>query len=441
MIIHTADLTIDPEIQLQTRGIEQETVQAYVVAMANDSKFPPVIAFREDGHLWLADGFHRAQAATFLGLAEIDADVREGTRTDAILYAAIANVKSGKQMNMAQKREGAERYFEHASLSNPALARKFAVAESTIRNWRKSLEPPLSSQICEDKKVRTVTRNGTTYEMDTSQIGMRKEKPELAKRFEQVARANLSLGLDPFGVPLRALTSQAVEDGEEEKNCTNCAHAIDYHDPMYVFCSFHGMIFGLADFPPDCKWEEEKELQAGASQAVEVTMFSHGSVEYYTPPRYIDAAREVLGGIDLDPATCEAAQEWIRATDFYTKDDDGLSKPWFGKVWLNPPYSKEEGKSNQARWSQRLVQEYKSGHVEEAILLVKAALGYKWFEGLWVDWPACFARERLSFIKNDGSDDGQSKQATAFFYLGPDVEKFKRVFKQFGRVIMPEQKE
>jgi hypothetical protein len=55
-----------------------------------------------------------------------------------------------------------------------------------------------------------------------------------------------------------------------------------------------------------------------------------GNNEYYTPAIYVDAAREVMGGIDLDPASCEVAQKTVRATAYYTQDDCGLSKDWHG---------------------------------------------------------------------------------------------------------------
>lgn len=140
--------------------------------------------------------------------------------------------------------------------------------------------------------------------------------------------------------------------------------------------------------------EEKAKLKAnkiadtgseGASQPVHTTMFSSETNEYYTPPEYVEAARVVMGGIDLDPASHEKAQDWIRADTFYTIADDGLNKPWSGRVWLNPPYGKEGNDSNQEIWSQHLIAEYKQGGVTEAVLLVKAALGYNWFENLWWD--------------------------------------------------------
>jgi hypothetical protein len=182
----------------------------------------------------------------------------------------------------------------------------------------------------------------------------------------------------------------------------------------------------------------EYEPKQRAQQAMGATVYSHNSLDYYTPQYVTDAARAVMGGIDLDPASCEMAQAWIKAAQYYTITDDGLSKPWAGRVWLNPPYSYTDGRSNQDLWSERLVTHYLQGDVTEGLLLVKAALGYKWFERLWDVWPVCFMRERLSFVMADGSDDGQSKQATAIFYIGPNVSKFVDVFRLLGRVILPE---
>ena len=56
----------------------------------------------------------------------------------------------------------------------------------------------------------------------------------------------------------------------------------------------------------------------------------------YTPPEII----RPLGKFDLDPCTSEIAYSFNHsASNYYTIEDDGLSKEWFGRVWLNPPYS------------------------------------------------------------------------------------------------------
>lgn len=62
--------------------------------------------------------------------------------------------------------------------------------------------------------------------------------------------------------------------------------------------------------------------------------------DYYTPIELIELVRKAMGdAIDLDPASHAAANQRIEARDFYTKDQDGTTLPWHGRVWLNPPFS------------------------------------------------------------------------------------------------------
>jgi hypothetical protein len=77
-----------------------------------------------------------------------------------------------------------------------------------------------------------------------------------------------------------------------------------------------------------------------ASELVQQSM----SNEHYTPAKYIEAARDVLGGIDLDPASCEAANGTVRAAKFFDAEHSGLVEEWHGRVWLNPSYGDLVGK-------------------------------------------------------------------------------------------------
>lgn len=90
-------------------------------------------------------------------------------------------------------------------------------------------------------------------------------------------------------------------------------------------------------------------------------LHSSESAEWYTPAAIVDAAREVMVGIDLDPASCLEANATVRAERIYTLADDGLSKPWVARtVWLNPPYGRSsvDNRSNQAVWLDRLMADY-----------------------------------------------------------------------------------
>lgn len=73
-------------------------------------------------------------------------------------------------------------------------------------------------------------------------------------------------------------------------------------------------------------------------QVARVALHSSASVDHYTPPEYVEAARETLGGhIMLDPATCKRAQEIVKAETYFTQKENGFSRPWYGSVFLNPP--------------------------------------------------------------------------------------------------------
>jgi hypothetical protein len=57
-----------------------------------------------------------------------------------------------------------------------------------------------------------------------------------------------------------------------------------------------------------------------------------GAYEWYSPREVVDAALDVLGRIDLDPASCDVANTTVQAAQFYTTDTNGLAQPWRGRV-------------------------------------------------------------------------------------------------------------
>jgi hypothetical protein len=159
------------------------------------------------------------------------------------------------------------------------------------------------------------------------------------------------------------------------------------------------------------------------------------SNEWYTPAPFVEAARAVMGGIDLDPASCALANATVRAAHFYTQEANGLHRPWFGRVFLNPPYGKTRGRSNQEIWSFRLLDEYRRGVVEQAVLLVNAATGTTWFTPLKA-YPICFPDGRIAFYNAAGPQDSPT-HSNALIYLGPHVARFVAVFSDLGRVMTP----
>src|SRR3989440_3277924 len=157
------------------------------------------------------------------------------------------------------------------------------------------------------------------------------------------------------------------------------------------------------------------------------------SFEWYTPKKYVEAARNVLGEIDLDPASSEQANRIVQAKLFYDQSRDGLTQTWQAQtVWLNPPYCKQGNTSNQDRWTAKLLTEYKAGNVKEAILLVTAATETIWFHRLY-QFPMCFVKGRIQFTTPTGKKGGATK-GSIFVYVGTKPEKFREVFARFGVV-------
>ena len=186
--------------------------------------------------------------------------------------------------------------------------------------------------------------------------------------------------------------------------------------------------------PPD------PDLSSGGATVLNSTLeakrkrsASNGPQELLTPPQYIDAVREVLGEIDLDPASSDLANLTIQAKTFYSPMDNGLRKSWTGRVFLSPPLGKDEGDGVHGRWPSRLLDSYLKGEVTEAILLVGAETHSEWFKPLW-DYPVCFTDHSIHYIAPEYGD-WIPPYGHAFVYLGPNVETFASVFRRFGAVV------
>ncbi len=162
------------------------------------------------------------------------------------------------------------------------------------------------------------------------------------------------------------------------------------------------------------------------------------SNEWYTPAKYIEAAREVMGAIDLDPASCELANQTVKASRYYSKEDNGLSKEWYGRVWLNPPYGrsqlmKAQGKSTIELFSSKLIEHYHRGEVTQAIFLGTSQIDARWFQPLW-EFPICFPGYKVHFLTDGRHTNYAHMFGTCFIYLGPHEQKFVNTFSQFGRI-------
>ena len=179
----------------------------------------------------------------------------------------------------------------------------------------------------------------------------------------------------------------------------------------------------------------EKGVEVTQAGLLKIANGSHvslnsGENEWYTPPEYIEAARAAMGGIDLDPASCETAQANVKARRFYTIDDNGLEKKWAGNVWLNPPYSKDLI----GLFADKVVSE--SERFRQAVVLVNNATDTAWFHRLVsVASAVCFFRGRIRFLDKTGKPANTPVQGQAAIYIGQDVDSFRDAFRDFGFVV------
>lgn len=172
-----------------------------------------------------------------------------------------------------------------------------------------------------------------------------------------------------------------------------------------------------------------------ATQAIREVKKPHvthnsGENEWYTPPEYIEAARGLLGGFDLDPASSDIANRNVRADRYFTAADDGLEQEWSGRVWMNPPY--EKGLID--RFAAKMRDEAQAGNVSEAVILVNNATDTRWFAALCeVATGLCFPTGRIRFLSPTG-EKGAPLQGQAILYIGPNVAGFTAAFADFGIV-------
>lgn len=169
-----------------------------------------------------------------------------------------------------------------------------------------------------------------------------------------------------------------------------------------------------------------------------IPQHSCATVEHYTPAHVVELARKVLGEFDLDPASCAAANETVRARCYWALPVDGLECHWSGRVFLNPPGGTTpdkwrkifQTKSNACAWWRKLCNEWQCGRTTEAIFIGFTLELLRSAQGNWLhpfDFTICVPSERLRF----GGDS--PTHANVIVYLGDKPERFVEVFSALGR--------
>lgn len=363
-----------------------------------------------------ADIFPRLEGESLRGL--IDDIAQHGLREPITLYRG--QVLDGRNRLSACREAGVVPTFRESSAETDADALREALSLNLHRrhlttSQRARIAADVEPMFAEAAKERQGARTDIVANLPPSV-----EEPRKAR--EDAAQA---LNVSP----------RAVQDAKRVKE-----HAVPELDTMVrggqVAVS---RAASIATAEPEQQREIVERIGAGekpkeAEEAVRKPHVSRnsGNNEWYTPAEFIEAARKVMGGIDLDPASSEMANRTVQATTFYTAEDDGLTKDWHGRVWMNPPYSQPLI----ADFCERVASLYAMEEIEQACVLVNNATETRWFQTLLMEASGvCFPSSRIKFLDPDGNPSGAPLQGQAIVYFGKRLQEFVETFRKIGAVL------
>lgn len=337
------------------------------------------IEYDELGHV--LDGYHRLRICGELGIKDFPKVIRAGmTEAEKLTHARKLNM-ARRQLTQEQKRGLIrEQLKETPKQSDRQIAKALGVSHPTVSAQRKELE-----------------ENGDVEKFTTSIDTLGREQPRHRNLLEPVQRMQTAVS--------------NISHGCEEKlrPCVELEHIqeADTQTPALI--------------PDDTDAVQEIRTKAHVS-------YNSGNNEWYTPLEYIELAREVMGSIDLDPASSEKANEVVNAARYYTAEDDGLSQEWHGNVWLNPPYSSELI----TKFTDKFIMSARDKAIDQAVILVNNATETEWFSRLaGIADAVCFPKGRVKFYAPDGKI-GAPLQGQAILYFGAYADCFVDTFRRKG---------
>lgn len=195
-------------------------------------------------------------------------------------------------------------------------------------------------------------------------------------------------------------------------------------------------------------------IQTIAKRAAGDRKAKHSSknAKWITPPWLIEMVREVMGNIDLDPASSDFANQYVKANRYFTEQDDGLLQDWRGgSIFINPPGGRTEADSvhgyatlPQLFWNKLMDQHLNSPSFIQAVFIVfniemLQTSQNKEYPSI-LEFPFCVPAKRVKFIDPDsGQQSRNPTHANAIVYVPGNVNnmlKFEKIFNDIGRTVI-----
>ena len=195
-------------------------------------------------------------------------------------------------------------------------------------------------------------------------------------------------------------------------------------------------------------------IQAIAKRASGDRGAKHSSknARWITPPHIIEMVKEILGVIDLDPASTKEANKIVGANRYFTEEDDGLIQDWGGgSFYINPPGGRTPADSihgyatlPQLFWNKLMRNHLENPSFAHAIFMVFNIEMFqtsqnKEFPSV-LEFPFCVPASRLKFIDPDsGQQSRNPTHANAIIYVPGNFNnmlRFESVFNNIGRTVI-----
>lgn len=396
------------------------------------------------GHNILVDGHHRYAICTQHGIPFQTVEREFASREDVIVWMvdnqlARRNVNLYNRSELALRKEAAIAEKAKANLitstggANPRPLLNLAKAGSEVhtRDEVAAAANTSGETVRKVKTVSTTAPEGVKQQARAGEISVNRAY-EITKALQAVP--------DEYHEPVSKLAGDNLEKvhilarlrksaGSPETNGTfdeiMTTGGFHYGDEMEKWCNFGQATVEDIRRALDSITSYHRG-EAGKNKPH--VSYNSGENEWYTPPEYIEAARRVLGTIDLDPASSDHANETVKAAKFYTIETDGLAHQWQGKVWMNPPYAGDWIK----QFASKFASHVKQGDITEGIVLVNNATETQWFLELVKTASAIvFLTGRIKYLSPTGEKNAPL-QGQAIIYFGERSEAFRSEFDRFG---------
>ncbi|GIV81801.1 MAG: hypothetical protein KatS3mg051_1155 [Anaerolineae bacterium] len=458
-------LTMDPEFQALIRRLDSEEYATLEQSILADGCRDAIVVWNGT----IVDGHHRYEICTRHGIPFNTVDIHFDSRDEAIIWI-IDNQLARRNLSKYERSTLVLRKKDTLE----SLARQRQVEYAGIhkfdKSYAKDLDPNLDQGLSHSSNGATrperrtldilaeeagVSR-GTLHSVHVIETSGLECVRELVRRNElSIHRAyQLVRGLEKLPEEDRelaaALCGEYVEKAAILVRLYKSSQRDGSNDTYGEIMSTGGFHHGTdmeewRDFAKSTVDEIEEALKSLAAAHAIVAMdtepdrkttlphvaHNSGNNEWYTPREYIEAARTVMGHIDLDPASNEIANRVVRAESYYTAQTNGLEQPWFGNIWMNPPFSSDLI----GEFVQKFLLHWSNREVQQAIILVNNATETRWFQKLGEHASAfCFPAGRIKFW-NPNCDTAAPLQGQAVLYFGDNVSVFADVFAQFGLVL------